>query len=88
VRIRVVYSGRVQGVGFRATASWCADGLNVSGFVRNQPDGTVLLEAQGAAQDVEALLARVAERMGRNIARADRAELPERAGEQGFEIRR
>ncbi|MBX3407405.1 MAG: acylphosphatase [Phycisphaeraceae bacterium] len=88
MRIRVVYSGRVQGVGFRATAAWCAKGLPVSGFVRNLADGTVLLEAQGAATEIDTLLARIADRMGRNINRADRAEVPEHAGERAFEVRR
>jgi acylphosphatase len=88
MRVRVVYSGRVQGVGFRATAAWCARDLSVSGFVRNEPDGTVLLEAQGAAAEIDALLARIADRMARNIARADRVEVPERHDERTFEVRR
>lgn len=88
MRVRIIYSGRVQGVGFRATARSCAIGLPLTGLVRNEPDGTVLLEAQGQAAAVEELLARIAERMGRHIARVDRAEIPPREDEQGFEIRR
>ena len=88
MRIRVVYTGRVQGVGFRATAAWCAKGLAVSGFVRNEPDGTVLLEAQGPAPEIDLLVSRIAERMGRNIARADKNEVPERTDEHTFEVRR
>lgn len=88
MRVRVVYSGRVQGVGFRATARVCANGLPLTGFVRNEPEGTVLLEAQGEAASVEELLSRIASQMGRNITRADRAQIPHREGEHGFEIRR
>ena len=43
MRINVVYAGRVQGVGFRATAREIAADFAVTGWVRNQPDGTVLL---------------------------------------------
>lgn len=88
MRVRVVYSGRVQGVGFRATARVCAHDLPVTGLVRNEPDGTVLLEAQGQAAAVEELLTRIAAQMGRNISRVDRAEIPHCEGEHGFEIRR
>lgn len=82
------FHGRVQGVGFRATAVQCAEGLPLCGFVRNEHDGTVLLEAQGEAEDIGVLLARIAERMRRNIVRVDRVELAERSDESGFGIRR
>lgn len=36
--------GRVQGVGFRVSAQKKADELGITGFVRNEPDGTVYLE--------------------------------------------
>ena len=38
---RIIYSGRVQGVGFRWTAKELARGYDVLGTVRNLPDGTV-----------------------------------------------
>lgn len=84
----VCYQGRVQGVGFRATACACARGLAVTGFVRNEPDGSVRLEAQGTPEVVEALLARIRDRMGRLIAREDATELPEVEGESAFVIAR
>lgn len=42
-------SGRVQGVGFRWWARNAALELDVRGIVRNEPDGTVYLEAAGEA---------------------------------------
>ena len=45
VCIRV--SGNVQGVFFRATAKDTADRLGLSGIVRNEPDGSVYVEAEG-----------------------------------------
>jgi acylphosphatase len=60
---RVRYAGRVQGVGFRATARAAATGRPIAGYVRNLPTGEVELVAEGEAADVEAFLAAVAERM-------------------------
>lgn len=50
---RVIFSGHVQGVGFRYTANDIARGYDLAGFVRNLPDGTVELFVQGPAQDVD-----------------------------------
>ena len=46
-RIRVVYSGRVQGVGFRWQVRQVAENIAVTGFVRNLEDGTVELLVEG-----------------------------------------
>jgi acylphosphatase len=40
-------SGRVQGVYFRASTKRKADDLDIKGFVRNEPDGSVYIEAEG-----------------------------------------
>ena len=88
VRKRVIYSGRVQGVGFRATAQWVAHGRDVTGWVRNEPDGGVLLEVQGEAAAVDEYLAALRERMGRNIEREDASSSPVVEGERGFSVRR
>jgi acylphosphatase len=59
VRRRVHYSGRVQGVGFRAASERLARGRGVGGYVRNLPDGRVELVAEGAPAEVDALLSDV-----------------------------
>jgi acylphosphatase len=64
---RVLYSGRVQGVGFRYTTRRLAQGYDVAGYVRNLPDGTVELVAEGEAGEVERFLDAVAQRMGDSI---------------------
>jgi acylphosphatase len=64
---RVIYSGRVQGVGFRYTAQSVARGFAVTGFVRNLATGDVEVVAEGAAGDVEAFLAALSSRMAGNI---------------------
>ncbi|MYL38078.1 acylphosphatase [Halobacillus litoralis] len=43
---RLLVHGRVQGVGFRAAAKQMAEQIGVTGWVKNQPDGTVLIEAE------------------------------------------
>lgn len=52
--MQVHYSGQVQGVGFRYTVKTTASGLNVTGTVRNLPDGGVELIAEGAREELEA----------------------------------
>lgn len=44
-QIRV--TGKVQGVFYRASTKTMADGLGVKGWVKNEPDGSVLIEAEG-----------------------------------------
>lgn len=48
--------GRVQGVGFRFYVKNKAISLNVTGWVRNNPDGTVEILANGPLNDLEQLL--------------------------------
>lgn len=55
-RVSVIISGRVQGVFFRATAREKAVGLGLTGWVRNRPDGSVELLAEGTDAAVAALL--------------------------------
>ncbi len=49
----IIFSGRVQGVGFRFTAHRMAGRHQLTGYVRNQRDGTVEMLAQGSAQDID-----------------------------------
>ena len=48
----IIFSGRVQGVGFRFTAHNIASRYRLVGWVRNLSDGTVEMVAQGKADDV------------------------------------
>jgi len=52
-RLKIFYSGRVQGVGFRYTAKTVAAGFEITGSVRNLPDGRVELVAEGARKELE-----------------------------------
>lgn len=88
MRVSVRYQGHVQGVGFRATARQLARDLPVTGWVRNEPDGSVTLQVQGDPAAVEQLLGRVQSTMDRFIQSAERTPLPDQRGEIGFVIAR
>src|SRR5947207_2087839 len=53
-RLHVLYSGRVQGVGFRYTVKAVVPGFEVTGAIRNLPDGRVELVAEGLKEELEA----------------------------------
>ncbi len=75
-RVRAKYHGQVQGVGFRATCQSIAAGYVLTGFVRNEPDGTVLLEAQGDSVEVTQFLDGVQSRLDQHISLAAVTEIP------------
>ncbi len=56
-RLRMVVSGRVQGVFFRSAAAAQARALGVTGYARNLDDGTVEIVAEGARGALELLAA-------------------------------
>jgi acylphosphatase len=69
-RRQALYSGHVQGVGFRETARRLAAGFEVAGFVRNLADGRVELVAEGTPHELDRFLIAVAERMDGRIRNA------------------
>ena len=82
---RVLYSGRVQGVGFRYTVQRLAERLTAAGYVRNLACGDVELVAEGDEEDVDDLLRRVADVMSDHIRHAAVSnQTPQ--GLSGFEI--
>jgi acylphosphatase len=75
-RRRVLYEGRVQGVGFRYTAQRLAPAFGVGGFVRNLPDGRVELEAQAEPAKVRAFLDAIRSALGSKIHAVFEEQLP------------
>jgi len=53
-RLQILYSGRVQGVGFRYTVKSLAPGFEVTGTIRNLSDGRVELVAEGPKDELKA----------------------------------
>jgi acylphosphatase len=64
LEMHAIVHGDVHGVGFRATTKRLADGLQLMGFVRNVPDGTVEICAQGDKQELDRLLELLKETFG------------------------
>jgi acylphosphatase len=87
-RRRILYSGWVQGVGFRYTALRLAGGYEVSGFVRNLRDGRVELVAEGDPGTLDVFLERIATTLSEYIDHAEVEVTPATASVHGFEIRR
>ncbi len=86
-RAVVLYSGRVQGVGFRATVRQIACGYEVTGTVGNLPDGRVELIAEGSAAELEAFLCGIAEsELSGFIANARPDWQPAKGDLKGFHI--
>lgn len=87
VRMMVLYSGRVQGVGFRYTVRTVAAGFEVSGTVRNLADGRVELVAEGEKPELELFRAAIRdEGLAANI-RGEAVTWSEALGGfRGFEI--
>ncbi|MFQ3598649.1 MAG: acylphosphatase [Chloroherpetonaceae bacterium] len=54
--IHAIAEGRVQGVGYRWFVQKTATKLGIKGYVRNLPDGTVELEAEGDTESLDALI--------------------------------
>lgn len=89
IRKRATVRGRVQGVAYRAHTQRQADRLCLVGWVRNLPDGSVELEAQGEAAAVDELLTWC--HRGPDLAAVsgiEIEEMPVAPGESSFLIRR
>ena len=56
VRWRICFKGIVQGVDFRYTACHAASLLGVTGYVKNEYDGSVLCEVQGSNEQIDEFL--------------------------------
>ena len=85
--MRILYSGSVQGVGFRYTVKTVATGFEVSGTVRNLSDGRVELVAQGVKAELEAFRQAIRESgLGHFIDREDLNWSEAGNGFRGFEI--
>lgn len=85
--VHVIYSGNVQGVGFRYAAERIAGKLDVRGFVRNLPDGDVELSLEGELSELEAFLAEIQKMMYGYISDSRIEWGPDRGRFETFEIR-
>lgn len=69
--VTVTYLGHVQGVGFRATCRSLSKNFAVAGYVRNLPDGSVELEAEGTRAELENFLEKIRQSGLRSFIRSE-----------------
>jgi acylphosphatase len=85
---QVFYEGNVQGVGFRWSIKQVAKGFDITGWVRNLPDGRVELQASGETDELAAFLEAIANsELRAHIKKQSEAALAEAPAARGFEIR-
>jgi acylphosphatase len=88
ISLQVFYEGHVQGVGFRWSVRDVAKGFDVTGWVRNLPDGRVELQVTGEENEVRAFLDRVAQgELYALIRKQTENKLEKPVTARGFEIR-
>ena len=86
VRKKLNFRGRVQGVGFRYKAKYLAQSLGLTGWVRNEMDGTVTLEIQGRPQLVDKLLQGLNHDSFIEIDWVDGKDIPVEEEEKSFKV--
>ena len=86
-RRRLCFYGRVQGVGFRYTARRAAGEARVTGWVRNEYDGSVTMELQGSAGQIELAVRLLDNDPYIRIDRVEGKTLPLEKNEKGFRVR-
>lgn len=86
MRRRFVFAGRVQGVGFRATAHHIARDHPLTGWVKNDPDGTVTLEIQGQPDAIARFIDELRRSLHRHIDTVVPTDIQDLGAEEGFRI--
>ncbi len=86
-RVHYLFYGSVQGVGFRYKAKYAAMWHNLTGWVRNNWDGTVEMEVQGDQEAIAAAIEEIGSGRFVEITRIEKKMLPLDVHESGFCIR-
>ena len=76
IRKHITFHGKVQGVGFRYTAKCLARSLKLTGWVKNEWDGTVVMEVQGREQLIYKLMKGINNNMFIEIEWIDSEDVP------------
>ena len=85
-RWHLYLSGAVQHVGLRYTALYLCRDFDLTGWVRNLPDGRVELEIQGDVSSLRRFYVELKSQPHIRISHADIAEVPLVSGERGFSV--
>lgn len=87
IRRRILFYGRVQGVGFRYRARYVAESLRLTGWVRNEEDGTVTMEVQGDESSIDRMLQMLQQDRYIDIVDMDIKNLVTQENERNFEVK-
>ena len=88
LRKRICFFGRVQRVGFRFQAQHAAKQNGVTGWVRNEPDGSVTMELQGTERQIYDVVAEIDSDPYIRIERMETKWLSPDPDERGFQVKR
>ena len=83
-RKHIIFSGRVQNVGFRWRAKKAAQLYSCTGWVRNDWNGTVTMEVQGTDEQINMVLEAINRGMYIQIDNMESRTIPVDSGESGF----
>ena len=86
IRKRFKFHGRVQGVGFRYRAEKSASIYGIIGWIRNNDDGTVDMEAQGNRDNIEKMIELIKKGNFIEIEMVEEKNIPLKNDEYGFQI--
>lgn len=87
IRKEIHFYGAVQGVGFRYRARYAAQGCGVTGWVKNEWYGSVLMEAQGTNEQINKMLKLINQGTYIRIDNMKYHEIPIDETERGFHVR-
>ena len=87
IRESITFYGRVQGVGFRYKLGYLAEKYSVTGWVRNEYDGSVSTELQGLEEDIDKILQALYNDRYIEIDNIRRQKIPLNEEERRFGIR-
>ncbi len=84
LRRHIVFYGWVQGVGFRYRARHAASAVGVTGWVRNEFDGSVTMEIQGTEAQIDGVIEQIERGTYVRIERMDARTIPIEPDERSF----
>lgn len=87
VRKRIKFYGRVQGVGFRYRAEKSASLYDIYGWIKNNDNGTVEMEAQGKEENIDKMIDLIKKGNFIEVNAMEEKNIPLRDDEYGFTIK-
>ena len=84
IRQHIIFTGFVQGVGFRYRARKAADMYGCTGWVRNDWNGTVSMEIQGTEEQIDRVILAIGKGRYIRIEDMDCRTIPVKTGEKSF----